>query len=245
MSPQQAAAANEVYRQGRWRASPAFALGFVGVVILLGVNLANQWPLWGVVALACVAGGLVYDLFFKTPTEVRLSQRGLTYSGGIPARTVFISWDKVSEIRKRYEPAAFGAGPLLSAVVVTAPPDQAITITRAVDDLGSLAERIEAHTIDILLPPVLRSISSGASVPFGPLTVGRATGVSGGTLLQKRSIPLSEVSGWTVEAPVGMAATAGPMLIITGSGKNRVVVLLADVRNPHVLFATLADLKAR
>jgi hypothetical protein len=241
----------KVYAQSRSQAAFALVAGMAGIaLVLFAVNLALQWPTWLlIVIIGALAAGCWLGLQ-RVPVEVRIDSRGLAYSGGIPPRRVVVRWDQVRDVRVGHEPAAFGAPPVLSKLVLKSERSPTLTIGREVGDLAGLADAIAGAVEGLLLKRCLKAIDAGHPAQFGPLSVDRRTGVSLKTLLAKGTVPLEQVRRCSVETPGGGASAAGamagmPILRIEAADGKVLAAALEDIPNSGVLVALLSHLLGR
>jgi uncharacterized protein DUF6585 len=232
---------------GEYRGGAARIFYGVGGLLLgvLGVFLALSGPLGGGdlssviillifgLALVALGGYMLWLVIASWGTRVQLFQGG--FSATQRGKTTVAAWGDVSSIIQRVVRIRYyGIIPVWTSYNywLTLTNGQKLHFTETVGKANKMGEAMQQQITNVLTPRAVEALRSGASLPFGKLSLS-PMGISNGA----ETLPWNEVSGVTIQNGV----------IIVGKQGKRLRWASAPVgRTPNAyVFLSLVDMMRR
>jgi hypothetical protein len=147
--------------------------GFVLAALFINGTISKE--LWINVVGTLVCGGLGVamavwlwrGLFprYEVTTAV-LGERGILKQQKQKVEVILFD-----QIKQMYQEHAYGDGMIYQTYTVIHQDDTKVVLDNAIDNIDSLAERLQKHVVDHLLPAAQRAYAAGQTLDFGALRI--------------------------------------------------------------------------
>jgi len=188
-------------------ASTPVTLGISGAFLLiLGIFFLNSIPpsadpsgmVFTSIFLIAIAliflGGMVWKILRGRGAHAQLFEQGFVISLG--GKTTTARWDDITSVTQKIVRIRYNGIPVRTAYLFTIAlaNGETVRVDNTFGKTGKLGDAIERMSANALLPRAIASYQSGASLPFGKISISQA-GISN----DKETVPWSSIKQLTVQ----------------------------------------------